>query len=89
MEMNRYGRLTMYNQNDVNHCFSAFDVLAFNGKRVRAFGLLDALMVHAEFGGDAYIYAAGDVWTWDANAGADRRYYCAASRKVGFEPVEG
>lgn len=88
MEMNRYGRLTSYNQNDMNHCFSAFEVLAFNGERIKAAGLRNALMIHATLGGDAYIYAAGDVWTWDQKALADRRYYCAETGKVGFEPME-
>ena len=93
MKMTKSGLVVGYTQNDLNHCMSEFWVY---GRRTWAYrrrvsGLCAAVSLIGEIdrGDGVCVRAAGDVWTWDANAGADRRYYCAASRRVGFEPLEG
>lgn len=96
MKMTKSGLVVGYTQNDLNHCGSDFLVYPKNWRRVGAWprrvsGLRAAMSLVCEMGrGDGVrVRAVGDVWTWDAKAQADRRFYCAASRKVGFEPVEG
>ena len=96
MKMTKSGLVVGFTQNDLNHCGSDFLVYAKNWRRVGAWprlvsGMRAAISLIGEMdrGDGVRVRAVGDVWTWDANAGADRRYYCAETRKVGFEPLEG
>ena len=69
--------LESYNVQDINHCYSIFSV---NG--ILCYGLRDALAKHAYFHGNADIYPASDIWTWDNATQSDRKVFSYEDNEV-------
>lgn len=85
MIVNKFGIVTDYTQQDLNHCYSPFYVIGC-GFSIYADCLAAAIRIRRENDErDAVIKAVNDVWTWDNKRHADRLFYRAATGRVGFD----